>query len=147
MQNFKFKLDKVLEIKIQQEDKIKNNITVIMKKINDENKIIIDLKEKLNYQKQNNANLNSTLDYKNFIQYINYLEDKISYHIQLLNNLKIEYKHEQLKLIEATKERKSIEKLKEKSYNEYLANLNKIEQQSNDEFALYNFFRLKGGRA
>lgn len=146
MKNFKFKLDKVLDIKIQQEDNLKNSLAILLKKINDENKIIDDLTHKLNYQKQNKTNLSNALEYKNFVQYINFIEEKIKFHTQLLNNLTNEYKKEQLKLIEATKERKSIEKLKEKSYNEYLSNLNKIEQKTNDEFALYNFLRAKGGK-
>lgn len=146
MNKFKFKLDKVLDIKIQQEDNIKNNIAILTKKINDEKNTITDLNDKLNYQRKNKTNFNNAVDYKNFIQYINFIEEKIKYHNKILDSLKNDYKNEQLKLIEATKERKSIEKLKEKSYNEYLSNLNKIEQKSNDEFALYNFLRAKGGR-
>lgn len=143
--NYKFKLEKLLELKIKNEDSLKIKFSECLNKIIIKKNQIDNIKEKIYYSKNNKYNTNFSYDLKNYISYINYLENKLLEEQKNLNVLEIELDKIKEQLINASKERKVLENLKEKSYNEYLHEINKIESKNNDEMAIINYFKKNGG--
>ncbi|MCQ2969478.1 MAG: flagellar export protein FliJ [Clostridium sp.] len=54
----------------------------------------------------------------------------------------VDYRREQLRVRQI--ERKTVDILREKKYNEFISEQNRKEQISNDEFALYSYMRKIG---
>lgn len=145
MENYTFRLQKLLDIKIDREDESKRKF-----KEAQDVKIAVELKLqelKVSYKKYNCVNDKVSLVEKKIVQ--NYLEaltlnivytnKELEHKIQILDE-----KREDLK--EKLVERKTVEKLKEKGKETFVKEQNFIEQKSNDEFALYGFIRNRRGR-
>ncbi|MCX7695799.1 MAG: flagellar export protein FliJ [Caloramator sp.] len=143
--NYKFRLEKLLELKIKNEESLKLEMSEYLNKINIKKNQIDSIKEKIYYSKNNKCNSNFSYDLKNYISYINYLESKLLEEQKNLNILEKELDKIKEQLINASKERKVIENLKEKSYYDYLLEINKIESKNNDEMAIINYFKKNGG--
>lgn len=140
MENYKFRLQKLLDIKIDMEDESKRRF-----KEAQDAKARVELKlEELNgnYKKFNNINNQSSLVEKKIV--LNYLEALNSNIVYTNEELKyktniLDEKREDLK--QKLVERKTVEVLKEKGKEIFVKEQNFIEQKSNDEFALYGFIR------
>ena len=140
MENYKFRLQKLLDIKIDMEDESKRRF-----KEAQDAKARVELKlEELNgnYKKFNNINNQSSLVEKKIV--LNYLEALNSSIVYTNEELKyktniLDEKREDLK--QKLVERKTVEVLKEKGKEVFVKEQNFIEQKSNDEFALYGFIR------
>ncbi|WP_291964884.1 flagellar export protein FliJ [Caloramator sp.] len=143
--NYKFKLEKLLELKLKREDSLKLEVSEYLNKIKIKKDQIENIKEKINFSKNNKINSAFSYDLKNYISYINYLESKLIEEQKNLIILENELEKIKEQLINATKERKVLENLKEKSYNEFLSELNKIENKIIDEMAIINYFKKNGG--
>lgn len=140
MKKFKFKLEKLLDIKIKEEDESKLNYTNAQneKKIvqMNLNKLEADYKKYCDIGKSNDL-----ISQKITINYLSALTNSIK-----LTDEKLREKEE--KVIEAQKDfiekqikRKSLEILKEKEIERLKKEEERIEQIQNDEFALYSYIR------
>ena len=143
--HFNFKLQKLLDIRIQQEEK---SIVSFQKAQRDSSLA----EEKLfglqqNYNKYNREDYEETVIHKKIKR--NYLS-ALTKHIEeaeveveekeiTLNKCREDLKDRQI-------ERKTVEILKEKKYDQYLFEENQKEQKMNDEFALYGYIRFAEGR-
>ncbi len=143
--HFNFKLQKLLDIRIQQEEK---SIVSFQKAQRDSSLA----EEKLfglqqNYNKYNREDNEETVIHKKIKR--NYLS-ALTKHIEeaeveveekeiTLNKCREDLKDRQI-------ERKTVEILKEKKYDQYLFEENQKEQKMNDEFALYGYIRFAEGR-
>jgi flagellar FliJ protein len=140
MENYKFRLQKLLDIKVDLEDESKRRF----KEAQDaKSRVELKLEElNVNYKKYNNINNQSSLVEKKIV--LNYLEALNSSIVYTNEELKyktniLDEKREDLK--QKLVERKTVEVLKEKGKQIFIKEQNFIEQKSNDEFALYGFIR------
>lgn len=145
MENYKFRLQKLLNIRIEKEDESKQKFKEVQKeKIEIENKLI-HLQE--NYKKYS-----SLCDNQNIVEQkikyryltalnvgINQTSRELENKEKLLDNAREELKQKQI-------ERKTVETLKEKRYEAFIKEKNLIEQKTNDEFALYAHIKAIQGR-
>ncbi|OFI06808.1 flagellar biosynthesis chaperone [Clostridium acetireducens DSM 10703] len=140
MKKYKFRLQKLLDIRKEKEEESKIEFKKAQKeKLDLENKIH-NLKN--NYKKYNSIKNNeSIIEQKIKMQYLNALvftindaNKELEYKIQILDKKREELKQKQI-------ERKTVEILKEKKKNEFIKEQNLIEQKANDEYALYGFIR------
>lgn len=140
MKKFNFRLQKVLDIRInkEEESKIKFKDAQLQRE---------KVQDKLNELKVNHNKYNTWDKTKSIIEqkiknnYLNALEIQISNkknELQEKNKL-VEQKREELKQCQV--ERKTVELLKEKQLDKYIKEQNQIEQKANDEFALYGYIR------
>ncbi|MTK12863.1 MAG: flagellar export protein FliJ [Clostridiaceae bacterium] len=148
MQQYHFRLQKLLDIRLQKEDESKR----IFKEAQSEK---LKVEKKLNELKENYikyrtiSNKESVIEQKIRHVYLNAINYSINEaHEELAKKQKVlEEKRDQLKQKQI--ERKTVETLKEKQKETFLKEQNLIEQKANDEFALYGFIRnlknLKGG--
>lgn len=139
---FQFRLQKVLDIRIKEEDQSKmefkkameekrnteiklNNLKNSYDKFNkfDEEESIIERKLKLNYLKCLNSTINS-------------VNEELKHKNKFVEEKRIVLKEKQVS-------RKTVEILKQKKLEEFQKEQNSIEQKANDEFALYGFIRAR----
>lgn|SRR3712207_752174 len=139
---FQFRLQKVLDIRMKEEDQSKmefkkameekrnteiklNNLKNSYDKFNkfDEEESIIERKLKLNYLKCLNSTINS-------------VNEELKHKNKFVEEKRIVLKEKQVS-------RKTVEILKQKKLEEFQKEQNSIEQKNNDEFALYGFIRAR----
>ncbi len=140
MEGFKFRLEKVLDIRYDKEEESKRVFTEAQ---NSKNQV----EEKLNtltegYDKYSKVDVScSMLERKIRQNYCNALHFNINEtKVELTEKTnELEIKREELKQRQI--ERKTVEILKENQKQAYIKEQNQIEQKANDEFALYAFIR------
>ncbi|CZR95500.1 MULTISPECIES: flagellar export protein FliJ [Clostridioides] len=138
--NFKFRLQKVLDLKMKDEEKIKMEFAKIQqRKIDIENNL-----ENLesNYNKYSISKDNDSIqNQKITINYLLALNNSIMDLSEELDRSTNELEKARKQLIDKQIERKSLEKLKEKKYGQYYREENLKEQKTNDEFASMSYLR------
>jgi flagellar protein FliJ len=138
MKKFQFKLHRLLDIRAAKEKQIKNELAELVNIQNKERTKQLELRQKMAERKKV---LKATMEKKIFsynevIMYerftdnankaINIAETKIQQMEPAIQKVRE-------RLIEASKEKKVVEKLKERKYNEYLYKLNREITKENDD--------------
>ncbi|WP_243404922.1 flagellar export protein FliJ, partial [Thermobrachium celere] len=103
------------------------------------------LEEKLNNLKSQKNVLTTHVELKNYINFLEYLTNKINQENNVLKQLQKELEKISNELLKLNKDKKIIENLKEKEYKLFLNEVNRLEQLKIDEFSIINFYRTKGG--
>ena len=140
MNNFRFKLQKVLDIKIKNEDESK----IKYSKVQNEKRFIERKLENLkaNYEKYSeNIKCEDTISRKiasNYLYSLSRSIEETNEYLKDKNNLLKEVK---LELLNRQIERKSLEKLKENKHKAFVKEEEHKEQIANDEFGMYAFLR------
>lgn len=137
---YEFKLQKLLDLREEKEEESKRLFRESMKALNEE-------KEKLNIIKEDIKKYSGIKTDEDLI----YQKIKRNYIKALEIGKKEEEKQVKIKekelyfrredLIVKQKERKTVEKLKEKDKEKFFKELDRIESINNDEFALYSYIR------
>ena len=140
MSGFNFRLQKILDIRYDKEEESKR----IFKKAQDEKNIVEQKLDDLteSYNKYSKVDIRCSMVERKIRQnYCNVLHFNINETTEQLNKKteELEVKREALKQRQI--ERKTVEILKDKQKQAYLKEQNLIEQNMNDEFALYGFIR------
>lgn len=135
-------MENILDYRRNIEEDEKQKFSMIEKEYILQKNILNDLEEKL--QKANGSLLRDTKDtveLKNLQQYINFLRERMGVQKQHIKKLETELDLKRKDMVFAQRERKIIEKHKEKSFVEYTNTINKLEQNHIDELALYTYMR------
>lgn len=142
MEAFKFRLDKILELRSKKEDEI----NIIIKMLSVE-------KEELEYELEALKDKYKNYKDKQFVKDI-YIQKIIYKYLETLlksiqsieesiSKTEDKIENEKIKLMECKKNKKAIEKLKEKRFDEFIVYTNKKEQEELDEYAKNIFLRRK----
>ncbi|MBX4265185.1 flagellar export protein FliJ [Clostridium estertheticum] len=137
---YKFRLQKLLDIRQDFEDKSKLEFKEAQREKNIVENELNNLKEKYKVHRNIDA-YESIIQQKikqNYLNALNYSIDKNTIVLEDKGKI-LEQKREKLKLCQV--EKKTVEILKEKQKISFLKEQNLIEQKSNDEFALFAFIR------
>lgn len=140
---FKFSLEKLLEMRKTREEEGKklfnssqNELQNSINKLNELNS---------NYEKYNGIIPGESLVYqkikKNYLIALNKGIQQTEIEIEKKQK-EVDYRREQLRVRQI--ERKTVDILREKKYNEFISEQNRKEQITNDEFALYSYMRKMG---
>lgn len=139
MQKFRFKLEKILDLKQREEDKRQAEFKEAQVTYEQENEKLKILKKKCGLYRKgyHEAQLGRIeIEQVKFYQrYIYQLEDQIEREILQLKILGDRLNTAQENLLEAVKEKKKLEKLREKHIEDYGKMLKKYEQQQIDEIS------------
>ncbi|KPU44691.1 flagellar biosynthesis chaperone [Oxobacter pfennigii] len=142
MAGFVFRLQKVLEHRMRLEDEKKQAFVKSRQEYLKELDVLNTLKDKLDECLscgwKNSMNIFSYISKQN---YIVFMEDNIEDQEKRLSVLETIMERKKTEFNESQKNRKVLEKLKEKAYKEYMQEQDRVEQQQNDEFALYGYTR------
>lgn len=142
LSKFKFKLQKLLDIKIKDEEESKLNYT----KAQNQKKLVEDnLRNlELNYEKYSDiSGVSDVVTQKITINYLASLTQSIKVTNEQLEREKLTVQKRKEELIERQIKRKSLEILKENESNRLKKEEERVEQITNDEFALYAHIRKK----
>ena len=139
---FRFKLQRVLDLKLKQEDEKKNQIATLMQAIKtkeDELEALISEKKQKEFSLNDNRKRGiSILEIRNINQYLLFLDKKINTLRFEISSLESNLIQKRLEYLELQKERKTFEKLKEKDYEKYLYNEKKEEEKMIDQIVTFN---------
>ncbi len=137
---FKFRLDKLLEIRKDKEEESK-------RLFNKEQRKKLSMEEKLNdlnhnYEKYKGISPNEDVVFQKLKRYyvlglqegIKQTEKELIKQNMIVEKRRAELKQKQI-------ERKTVEILKDKKYDEYIKEENRVEQNTIDEIALYAYMR------
>ncbi|SJZ64142.1 flagellar export protein FliJ [Selenihalanaerobacter shriftii] len=147
MKKFKFKLEKILDYRQQEEDMIQQKLAKIKEELN---KAETQLNNLVNNKKQNQAELKEKeikgIDVQQAMVYRNYIETlkvKITNQQQTVTEIRERSTKCRRKLLEKRKECKMLTKLKERKISEYQKGFLRKEQKQIDELATNNFNRQR----
>lgn len=151
MKKFKFKLEKLLDINIKEEDESKLKYTEAQNEKRIVERNLKSLEE--NYKKYSDiTRTDDVISQKITINYLSTLTQSIKLTDERLKEEEKKVIEAQNDLIEKQIKRKSLEILKEKELDRVRKEEERIEQITNDEFALYAYIRnnanvsQKGGK-
>ena len=138
MENFKFRLQRVLDIKIKNEEESKIKYSKAQNEKRVVEKELDDLKQM--YKKyENEIDVEDHISRIITFNYLNSLSNNI--------NIKSNELSKKVNLLNKQIERKSLEKLKENKFNLHKKKEELKEQATNDEFGMYSFLRHKSENA
>ncbi|MEN3015556.1 MAG: flagellar export protein FliJ [bacterium] len=144
---FKFKLEKILQMKIEEEEEQKKIFAQAQRKLIEEEKKLEDLIKTLEYKKEEyKLKLTQVTQpdfFLNFNKYLDKLKKDIELQKIVVEQAKLQVEIEKQKLQEKMNERKSFEKLKEKEYQKYLQEQKIAESKFMDELSTIKFSRNK----
>ena len=146
MENFKFRLQRVLDIKIKNEEeskikysKAQNEKRVVEKELDDLKQMYKKYENEIDVEDHISRII--TFNYLNSLSNnINIKSNELSKKEELLNEARVDLLNKQI-------ERKSLEKLKENKFNLHKKKEELKEPATNDEFGMYSFLRHKSENA
>jgi flagellar FliJ protein len=148
MKKFKFTLEKVLEVKEIEEKVIQRQLQKVQSQIFENEKKIALIAEKISEERiKVNSKTESLMNSSEMMLHYNYLESlKVDMEHYLIVNqkLRIEEAEIQAQLVEKSKEKKALERLREIKYEEYRRDYNKEQQNFLDDISIQGH-RLKAG--
>jgi len=139
MPRFKFKLQPVLEHRRKKEDILKKELAEVKKLFESEKSLLEKLRQRLfDLQSELREKQKSSFeisDITNYSNYIDRVEDEIELQIIKLTGIAEDVKKAQKRLLEASKDKKVLEKLHERKHEEFQKEIERIEQSLIDELA------------
>ena len=140
MSNFKFKLQKLLDIRVNEEEESK----LFYSKAQNQKNIVENKLHELenNYKKYSDiSRAKDTISQKITMNYLSYLNTTIKDTEKELEAKEIELEKAKKDFIDKRIKRRTLEVLKENKILEIKKEEERLEQISNDEFALYGYIR------
>lgn len=140
MSNFKFKLQKLLDIRVNEEEESK----LFYSKAQNQKNIVENKLHELenNYKKYSDiSRAKDAISQKITMNYLSYLNTTIKDTEKELEAKEIELEKAKKDFIDKRIKRRSLEVLKENKILEIKKEEERLEQISNDEFALYGYIR------
>ena len=140
MSNFKFKLQKLLDIRVNEEEESR----LFYSKAQNQKNIVENKLHELenNYKKYSDiSRAKDTISQKITMNYLSYLNTTIKDTEKELEAKEIELEKAKKDFIDKRIKRRSLEVLKENKILEVKKEEERLEQISNDEFALYGYIR------
>lgn len=148
MNKFGFRLESVLNLRTQLEDNAKNSLARSTIELQKQTACLQDLKCTSD---ESVCSLNAEADkgiavyrLKTYGNYLSFLKNKIANQKEIVNNAQNDVDIHREGLIKAMQERKIIEKLKDKKFQEYTKDQNREEQVLIDELNSFKFNNASG---
>lgn len=143
MKQYRYPMQSVLDYRRDIEEEEKQKFAEVQKEFLLQKEILKDFEQKLNevFSAKVDFAKQRVYELKNLSQYIQFLKEKKEVQEQLVIETEKAMEARRQKLISAQKDRKIIEKHKEKSLEQYHSELNQAEQKTIDELALYSHMR------
>ncbi len=148
MQKFGFRLESVLKLKTQMEDNAKNSLARAARELEYQKDYLGQLEQ---VKEDSMQTLNSSVDkgipvyeVRNYNNFFGLMKNKINNQKVNVNNAQKDVDINREALIHAMQEKKILEKLKDKKYEEYIKEQSKAEQLLIDELNSYKFKDVSG---
>ena len=135
-------MEKILDLRINKEKDVMTKFATLQNELHQQKLVLSDLENELdclNKEGYKSVDVNQ-LKFNNL--YKQNLENQINVQNERIEGTSIELEEMRLELISAQKDRKIMEKLKEKDFTLYTNNLKAIEQKELDEIAIQKYKRV-----
>lgn len=139
MGTYKFSLEKVLEWRMDSEKKAAKDFALLQNELQYQKTILNNLKLEDERIKKKILKIHNIHELKQQYLFKQTVEEKIERQADLIEKTKESLEDLRLELLEAQKNRKIMEKLKEKDYTSYKENLMQVEQKELDEMAVLKY--------
>lgn len=139
MGTYKFSLEKVLEWRMDSEKAIARKFAILQNELQYQKNTLNNLRLEDENIKKKILKLNNIHELKQQYLFKQTIEERIEKQIKLIDKTNEELEKLRLELLEAQKNRKIMEKLKEKDYASYKENLMNAEQKELDEMAVLKY--------
>lgn len=147
MKKFRFRYESVLKMRLDKEENLKNDLAKQVQK----RQVILDRIDKLNASLdqysiwiQDGLREGRKMAYHEIDQGKKYYKKHIKEQMQLLKSVEVEIERIKALLIEAMKERKVMEKVKEKDFQTYIEEFNKADAKVIEEIVNYKNNKKEG---
>ncbi len=143
MKQYSYSMQSVLDYRRDVEEEKKQKFAEVQKEYLRQKQILSDIEQKLKdaFSAKADSSQCRVYELKNLCQYIQYLKEKKEIQERLVIEVEKAMEARRQQLISAQKDRKIIEKHKDKSLEQYHIELNQAEQKIIDELALYSHMR------
>ncbi len=143
MAKFVYKMENILSVKYKLEDQAKNVFAEANMVLNEEEEKLSNLyARKEGYERQLSGQVTGALqvlEIRRIAEAVEVMKYYIKMQIIAVNSAKQQVEKERIKLNQAMVERKIQEKLKEKAYEEFVAELNRAERKEIDELVSFKY--------
>ena len=139
MANYKFSLEKVLEWRENSEKTVAKRFALLQDELHYQTTTLNNLRLEDENIKKRILKLNNIHELKQQYLFKQSLEEKIEKQIRLIDEIRAKLEELRLELLEAQKNRKIMEKLKEKDYAAFKEELMNKEQKELDEMAVLKY--------
>jgi flagellar FliJ protein len=136
---YKFSLEKVLEWRVDKEKAAAKEFLLLQKELDYQEATLNNLRLEDEKIKKKILKLSSIQELKRQYLFKQKIEERIEKQIELIEKTKEELEVLRQELLEAQKDRKIMENLKERDYNSYKEELMRIEQKELDEVAVLRY--------
>lgn len=141
MKGFKFKYESILSLLEKKEDNVKNKLGIAYNVLSEEKNRLSDLEFKDMECSETIRNQTSSGCKLAFLRRLDTYRNELSNRMAIQNEVIVKKEHEistiKSELLEVVKEKKIMEKLKEKKLDEYNITLQKIEEKTIDQLVTY----------
>ncbi len=148
MAKYVYKLQSLINVKEKLEEQKKNELAIQNNKLNKEKEILdnyyLEISDILQQQEEKQTLKINAFQMQQYIKYIDKLKLEIEKQVKVVEKEKQIAEKIRLELLEFTKAKKSLEKLKEKDYQNYLEEEKKAEQKIVDEIVSYKYNSREG---
>lgn len=139
----------MLNIKRQLEKSKKNDLSIALKRIEDEKNILISMEtereDHIDNVKKFMLKGTSVQYLKDYNVFLNYFDEKIDFQKKIVNDVNLVADNIREELVQLSKEKKMLETLREKKFEEYKAELQKKEELEVSEIVNYRYIDSKVG--
>ncbi|HPV49385.1 MAG TPA: flagellar export protein FliJ [Smithellaceae bacterium] len=143
---FKFKLQSVLDYRLNIEEKILNEFSELKRELDRQKAMLEELKSERESMVAGLRNMQSQTikahDISSILVYVDRLRESEKQQKQVIQQIMEAVDKKRQELVEAVKNRKIMENLKDKQKEEYIKDVNDTEQKDSDEMSVLKF----GGR-
>lgn len=143
MKAYSFSMEKVLEWRESIEKNSMEKFAVSQNELNQEKMILANLTKEYEIVKEKSLRCKNINELRQLQLYKSDLEDKIENQHEIIEIKTQELEQRRLELVSAQKDRKIMEKLKERDYSNYLEQVNADEQKFLDEMAVLKFKKVE----
>ena len=143
MTKFKFKLESLLNVRKKLEDNLKNELGKAIQVLEHEKDLLCVLEKEMDECRRDlgmafNGKI-TVEEIKKYNLYIDVISTKIKAQKDRVNKARNYVDKIREELLKVVKDRQILEKYKEKKYSDYIGELAKEEQKTNDEITSYKF--------
>lgn len=144
MKSYKFSMESILNLRENEEKDTMENLVKVQNELETQKAILRDLIMAEEDARKNKSKCDDIHQLRHQNLYKEKLEEEIQRQDELIDTISLKFEEARLELIEAQKNRKVMEKLKEKDMEEYIADLRYVEQKELDEMAILKYTQLMG---
>lgn len=138
MRGYNFQLESILEWRTNIEKSTIEEFALVQRELEKQRQILNNLIEKHSKAK-NNTKYNNIHEIRQHQIYISDLEDKVGINEVFLDEIRDKLEEARKELLVAQKDRKVMEKLREKDFEEYITDMKTREQKELDEIGIFSY--------